>query len=197
MRLRKRASKHDYLPSEEYKSEMLLKCNKLSKELMGSLVSHSGSHKVGIVVSVDIREILDYLSGISLTIRESIKEFNKDLIFVVLPITEMEKAAKNLNLKYACEIFADRNYEDNGQLVSRSKKYAFVTDPKLASTNILEMLDNSYIKCYSGKKIKCEIDTICIHGDGDKALLIAENLKNSLLQSNIQLLNLNKLKKFM
>ena len=59
------------------------------------------------------------------------------------------------------------------------------------------MLDNSYIKCYSGKKIKCDIDTICIHGDGDKALLIAENLKNSLLQSNIQLLNLNKLKKFL
>ena len=134
---------------------------------------------------------------ISLTIGESIKEFNKDLIFVILPLTEMEKAAKNLNLKYACEIFADRNYEDNGQLVSRSKEHASVIDPKIASSNILEMLDNSYIKCYSGKKIKCEIDTICIHGDGDKALLIAENLKNSLLQNNIQLLNLNKLKKFL
>ena len=134
---------------------------------------------------------------ISLTIGKSIKEFNKDLIFVVLPLTEMEKAAKNLDLKYACEIFADRNYEDNGQLVSRSKEHASVIDPKIASSNILEMLDSSYIKCYSGKKIKCEIDTICIHGDGDKALLIAENLKNSLLQNNIQLLNLNKLKKFL
>ena len=134
---------------------------------------------------------------ISFTIGESIKEFNKDLIFVVLPLTEMEKAAKNLNLKYACEIFADRNYEDNGQLVSRSKEHASIIDPNIASSNILEMLDNSYIKCYSGKKIKCEIDTICIHGDGEKALLIAENLKNSLLQNNIKLLNLNKLKKFL
>ena len=134
---------------------------------------------------------------ISLTIGESIKEFNKDLIFVVLPLTEMENAAKNLDLKYACEIFADRNYEDNGQLVSRFKEHASIIDSKIASSNILEMLENSYIKCYSGKKIKCNIDTVCIHGDGDKALLIAENLKNSLLQNNIQLLNLNKLKKFL
>ena len=60
-------------------------------------------------------------------------------------------------------------------------EFKIARHPKIASSNILEMLDNSYIKCYSGKKIKCEIDTICIHGDGDKALLIAENLKNSLL----------------
>jgi len=133
---------------------------------------------------------------ISLSIGESIKEFNKDLIFVVLPLTEMEEAAKNLGLKFACEIFADRNYEDNGQLVSREKKHASIIDPNIASSNILEMLDNSCINCYSGKKIQCEIDTICIHGDGDKALLIAENLKKNLLKNNIQLLNLNKLKKF-
>ena len=98
MRLRKRASKHDYLPSEEYKSEMLLKCNKLSKELMGSLVSHSGSHKVGIVVSVDIREILDYLSGISLTIvarvlcSSGIQRW--DIDFVTLIETNNNKAIK-------------------------------------------------------------------------------------------------------
>jgi len=46
---------------------------------------------------------------IALTIGEGIIDFNKDLIYVVLPFNEMEKAAKKLNIKYACEIFADRN----------------------------------------------------------------------------------------
>ena len=56
---------------------------------------------------------------LSFTIGQTIKEFNRELIFMVLPETEMEKAGKDLDLKIACEIFADRNYEDNGRLVSR------------------------------------------------------------------------------
>ena len=66
---------------------------------------------------------------IAFTIGQTIKKFNKDLIYVVLPLNEMEKAAKKLNMKYACEIFADRNYEDNGQLFSRLKENASIDDP--------------------------------------------------------------------
>ena len=39
----------------------------------------------------------------------------------------MEKAGKKLGMKIAAEIFADRNYEDNGNLVSRSKDNAMIT----------------------------------------------------------------------
>ena len=53
---------------------------------------------------------------LSFTIGQTIKEFDRNLIFMALPETEMEKAGKDLNLKVACEIFADRNYEDNGTL---------------------------------------------------------------------------------
>ena len=47
----------------------------------------------------------------------------------------MEKAGKKLELKVAAEIFADRNYEDDGNLISRSKKNAMITDPKIAETH--------------------------------------------------------------
>ena len=133
---------------------------------------------------------------IALTIGQTIKDFNKDLIYVVLPLNEMEKAAKKLDLKYACEIFADRNYEDNGQLVSRNKDYALIKSSKIASKNIIEMLNSSSIICFSGKKIKCNIDTICIHGDGDNSVLIAKNLKNTLIKNGLKLINLNKMTKF-
>ena len=55
-------------------------------------------------------------------ISKSIINVNKDLIFLVPTGSQMEKAGKKLNLKVAAEIFADRNYEDDGNLVSRSKK---------------------------------------------------------------------------
>ena len=134
---------------------------------------------------------------VALTIGETIQKFNNEMIYVVLPLTEMEVSAKKLNIKYACEIFADRNYEDNGQLISRTKKHALINDPTIASKNILQMLDCNSIICYSGKKIKCNIDTICIHGDGSQAVLIAESLKKNLLQNKVKFLSLNKLKKFL
>ena len=132
----------------------------------------------------------------ALTIGQTIREFDKDLIYIILPLNEMENAAKKLDLNYACEIFADRNYEDNGQLIARNKKNALIEDHKLASKNILEMINSSSIKCLSGKKIKCNIDTICIHGDGDKSVNIAQEIKNILNKNGFSLLNLNKMAKF-
>ena len=55
-------------------------------------------------------------------ISESIIEVNKELIFLVPTGSQMEKAGKKLKMKVAAEIFADRNYEDDGNLVSRKKK---------------------------------------------------------------------------
>ena len=53
------------------------------------------------------------------TLAKTIKEISKDLIYLVPTGSKMEEAAKKLNMKIACEIFADRNYEDDGKLVSR------------------------------------------------------------------------------
>tara|TARA_Y100001936_G_C16054713_1_gene660186 strand:+ start:120 stop:893 length:774 start_codon:yes stop_codon:yes gene_type:complete len=133
---------------------------------------------------------------ISWIIGKTIQEYDPNLIYIVLPATKMEKAAKKLNIKYACEIFADRNYDDFGNLISRSNQNASVNNKHIAAKNILEMLETSSIKCFSGKKIKCEIDTICIHGDGLNALSIVEELKKQLLKEKFKLLPLNKLSKF-
>ncbi len=133
---------------------------------------------------------------LSFTIGQTIKELNRDLIFMVLPETEMEKAGKDLNLKVACEIFADRNYEDNGRLVSRDQDHALKTDAVEATQNILNMLNDKAILCYSGKRIPCQIDSICVHGDGKNAVEIVRNIKNNLEKAGLILRPLNKLEKF-
>ena len=63
---------------------------------------------------------------------KTIKDINKDLIYLVPTGSKMQKAAKKLDMKFACEIFADRNYEDDGNLVSRKKSHALITDPEQA-----------------------------------------------------------------
>ena len=133
---------------------------------------------------------------LSFTIAQTIREFDRDLIFMVLPETEMEKAGRDLNLKVACEIFADRNYEDNGRLVSSDQSLALKSDVVEATQNIINMLNDKSILCYSSKRIPCQIDTICVHGDGENAVEIVRNIKNNLEKESLIFKPLNKLKKF-
>ena len=134
--------------------------------------------------------------GLAKTISESIKKINKDLIFLVPTGSEMEKAGKKLGMKIAVEIFADRNYEDDGNLVARSKKHAMITDPKVAEQHVVKMVQNQILNCYSGKQIPCEIDSVCVHGDGQSAVKTAKKIKEGLIKSGVTLKGLDKMKKF-
>ncbi len=129
-------------------------------------------------------------------ISESIIQVNKDLIFLVPIGSQMEKVGKKLGMKTATEIFADRNYEDDGNLISRSKDNAMITNPEIAEKHVIKMVKNQALNCYSGKQIPCEIDSICVHGDGESAVSTAKKIKEGLIKSGIILKPLNKLKKF-
>jgi UPF0271 protein len=126
----------------------------------------------------------------------TIYEINKDIIYLVPTGSKMEIAAKKLNMKIACEIFADRNYEDDGNLVSRHKSNALITDPEIAKKHVLDMVKNQSLNCLSGKQIPCEIDSICIHGDNKSSLNTAKSIKDDLLKNGLELKALNNMKKF-
>tara|TARA_Y100000590_G_scaffold418819_1_gene519988 strand:+ start:315 stop:1088 length:774 start_codon:yes stop_codon:yes gene_type:complete len=130
------------------------------------------------------------------TIANAINSIDKNIIFLVPTGSQMEVAAKKLNMKIACEIFADRNYEDNGNLVSRSKNQALITDPEIAKKHVLSMVKNQAINCLSGKQIPCKIDSVCIHGDNKSALATAKSIKKNLISNGLILKPLNKMKKF-
>ena len=130
------------------------------------------------------------------TIAKAINSINKDIIFLVPTGSKMELAGKKLNMKIACEIFADRNYEDDGNLVSRSKDNALITNPDVAKKHVLKMVKNQALNCFSGKKIPCKIDSVCIHGDNESSLATAKSIKDNLISNGLELKPLNKMKKF-
>jgi len=133
---------------------------------------------------------------LSTTIAKAIKEIDKDLIYLVPTGSKMEEAAKKLNMKIACEIFADRNYEDDGNLVSRSKPHALITNPEEAKKHVLKMVKTQSLNCHSGKQIPCEIDSVCIHGDNLSSLTTAKSIREILLKNKLKLKPLNKMEKF-
>ena len=127
---------------------------------------------------------------------QTIKDIDKELIYLVPTGSKMQEAAKKLNMKFACEIFADRNYEDDGNLVSRKKPHALITDPEQAQKHVLKMVKTQSLNCHSGKQIPCEIDSVCIHGDNLSSLATAKSIKNNLVENGLELKTLNEMKKF-
>ena len=126
----------------------------------------------------------------------TINEINKDLIYLVPTGSKMEIAAKKFNMKIACEIFADRNYEDDGNLVSRKKPHALIIDPEQAKKHVLSMVKNQSLNCHSGKQIPCEIDSVCIHGDNESSLATAKSIRDNLTNNGLKLKPLNLMEKF-
>ena len=155
----------------------------------GEIVTHIKPH--GALNNMACEDI-----ELATTLAKSINEISKDLIYLVPTGSKMEEAAKKLNMKIACEIFADRNYEDDGNLVSRKKQNALITDPKEAKIHVLSMVKNQALNCYSGKKIPCEIDSVCIHGDNESSLATAKSIKDNLVDNGLELKPLNIMKKF-
>ena len=110
--------------------------------------------------------------------------------------TSLYKSGKKLGMKIAAEIFADRNYEDDGNLVSRSKENAMIIDPEIAQKHVIKMVESQALNCYSGKQIPCEIDSVCVHGDEKSAVNTAKQIKEGLIKSGVTLNPLDKMKKF-
>ncbi len=156
----------------------------------GEYVSHIKPH--GALNNMACEDI-----NLATTLAKVIKGINKDLIYLVPTGSKMELAAKKLDMKIACEIFADRNYEDDGNLVSRKKPHALITDPNQAKKHVLKMVKTQSLNCHSGKQIPCEIDSVCIHGDNLSSLATAKSIKENLLVNGLELKNLNKMKKFL
>ena len=155
----------------------------------GETVTHIKPH--GALNNMACEDIM-----LATTLAKTIKAISKDLIYLVPTGSKMQEAAKKLDMKIACEIFADRNYEDDGNLVSRKKPHALITDPKQAKKHVLKMVKTQSLNCHSGKQIPCEIDSVCIHGDNLSSLATAKSIKENLLENGLELKTLKTMKKF-
>ncbi len=117
---------------------------------------------------------------IALAIGEAVSLFDKNLPIVGLANSPAIKIWKKMGLRVREEVFADRNYKDDGTLVSRSEKNALLKDPEEIAKRVYNMVSERKIKTITGKKISVSFDTICIHGDTKNAPEIVRKIKEKL-----------------
>lgn len=152
---------------------------KTMTEALGAKLQHVKPH--GAMYNIASK---DY--NFALVIADAIKQIDKNLIFVGLSNSVMIKAAQEIGLKTAKEVFADRAYTNEGFLVSRNIKGSVIHDEKESIEHVHRMIKDKKVKTISNKLISIDADTICLHGDNKDALVFAKNLRKFLSDNQIE-----------
>ena len=140
------------------------------------------------LIPLEKKILKDY--DLSKAICEAIYEYDKDLIVMGLSGSEMIKAAADCGLRAASEVFADRAYEEDGTLVNRRKAGAMIEDENEAIKRVVRMVKEGKVTSITGKDIDIKADSICVHGDGEKALLFVEKIRKVLAEEKIEIRHL-------
>ncbi len=123
-------------------------------------------------------------------IAEGIYEVDPKLILLGLSGSMLIKAAEETGLKAAKEVFADRAYEDDGSLVARTKPGAVITDENEAIERVVDIIKSGTVRTITGKEIELEADSVCLHGDGVKAVEFARSIRERLTDEDIKICGL-------
>jgi UPF0271 protein len=126
-------------------------------------------------------------ADLALAVARAIRTLDRDLIFVVMPGLETERAGERLGLPLVREVYADRAYADNGNLVSRKLPGAVLHAPDAVAERVVRMLGDGAITCASGARIPTRIDSVCVHGDTPGAMAMAARLRDALATQGIAL----------
>ena len=128
--------------------------------------------------------------ALSKAICEAIYEYDKDLIVMALYGGELVHAAEDMGLKVAREVFADRAYEEDGSLVNRRKEGAMITDENEAIARVVRMIKEQKVTAITGKDIPIKADSVCVHGDGVKALAFVKKIRETLTAEGVEIVPL-------
>jgi len=116
---------------------------------------------------------------------EGIYEVDPSLIMLGLAGSAHIRAAKEVGLRAASEVFADRAYMDDGTLVPRTMAGAMIHDKNLAISRTVRMVKEGCVEALSGKIIPIQADSICVHGDNPDAIGFVKEIRDTLEREGV------------
>lgn len=113
-------------------------------------------------------------------VAEAIREVDPNLILVGLAGSVWIKVGREIDLRVAREVFADRALNADGTLVPRSQPGAVIHDVEDAVDRALKIVTEGSATAVNGEEIEVRGDTICLHGDNPGAATLARILRQRL-----------------
>jgi UPF0271 protein len=130
----------------------------------------------------------------AMAIGRAIETVDRTIVYVAPFGSEMEKAAQKLGLRLAREGFADRRYEDDGSLTPRSVPGSVLKDPAAAAEQVLRLVLDGEIVSRTGKLIKADVHTICVHGDEATGVVVGRGVRDALEKAGVAVVPLTGMK---
>lgn len=115
---------------------------------------------------------------------DALTAFKKPLALMILARPDLQnyqKIAQQAGIKLIYEAFADRAYDDQGYLLSRTIAGAVLKDKQLILQQVKQLASKQTLQTINGKQIKLQVDSVCVHGDNSEAILLIQQLQQLLI----------------
>jgi UPF0271 protein len=107
----------------------------------------------------------------------ALRQLDSELVILGPEGTALLQAAAATGLDIAREAFVDRAYQPDGQLVPRGTPGAVLDDVELVAERALRMVQDRYVVAIDGTRCIIRADSLCVHGDGPKAVAIVRAVR--------------------
>jgi UPF0271 protein len=124
-------------------------------------------------------------NALAAAIARAVAAFDHQLILFGLPDSELIRAGQAAGLRVAAEGFADRAYEADGSLVSRTKPGAVIHDVEAVARRVVQIARDHSVVAVDGSRVTLNVETICVHSDTEGADVLARRVRESLEASGI------------
>jgi UPF0271 protein len=106
------------------------------------------------------------------TILQALTSYHRPLTLMLQATTTSQQhraEADALGINVLFEAFADRCYDDDGSLLSRSKPGAVHTRERML-LQVEQLKKEGTVTTVSGKRLELQVDTLCVHGDNPESV---------------------------
>jgi UPF0271 protein len=169
-----------HLSSDEIYQIVLDQVNTIRKaaEEEGAVLHHVKPH--GALYNMAAKDAM-----VADAISRAIKAIDNSLILYGLPNSASERSAAKLELQFYREVFSDRTYTDQGMLTPRNQPNAMIETTEQSVAQVLQIILHKNLQSTTGQEIPIKADTVCIHGDGENAVVFAQEINRALHQNKI------------
>jgi len=130
-------------------------------------------------------------SEVAAAIGRAVLESDEQLIMVGQAGSETLALWRSMGLSCAAEAFADRAYEPNGILRSRTLPVALLRDPAQAAKQAVDIATQHVAIATNGSELAVDAGTICIHSDTPGSVMIARAVNEGLKKAGVRLASLS------
>lgn len=120
-------------------------------------------------------------------IAAAVRAVDPRLGLLAIALTEQVAAGEAAELQVFQEIFADRGYNEAGQLIARGRPGAMIESAEDAAARVVAMVSEAAIITSAGARLPAAIHSICVHGDSAQAVATARRVREGLAAAGITL----------